>query len=197
MILLSLDPATHYTGYALWQMSELTTKGSRPIVNLTQYGVIRAAKTDWDVRCLELNSKIRNLLVKKQVTDCIGEFPQFQDGARGQNAARGGDTLKLAYLCGSVACGWQLHAFFSKQHDPQSKVAPNVVWLTPTQWKGQLPKDVTAERCHTKYGFLASSEIDKNASDAIMIGDYYMDKFGVFLTVLMEDGQRAVKREDF
>lgn len=169
MKLLTLDPATHYTGYAVWTGEVLT-----------QFGVIRAHKSsNWDVRCLELNSKIRNLIVDQKMTHCVAEFPEFQSGKRGLDAAKAGDTLKLAYLCGSISCGWQLHSALyladsARSPEGREPVEPMVFWVSPSRWKGQLPKDVCAARCHERYGWLAKTEIEKNASDAIMIGDWFL-----------------------
>lgn len=180
MKLLTLDPATHYTGYAVWSDAVLI-----------QFGVIRAHKSsNWDVRCLELNSKIRNLIVDQKMTHCVAEFPEFQSGKRGLDAAKAGDTLKLAYLCGSISCGWQLHSALYLA-DQQRKyptggmdldvpsVEPMIFWVSPSRWKGQLPKDVCAARCHERYGWLAKTEIEKNASDAIMIGDWFLREAGL------------------
>ena len=177
MRLITLDPATHYTGYAIWHGEVLK-----------QFGVIRAHKSsNWDVRCLELNSKLRNLLVEEKMTHCVSEFPEFQSGRRGMDAARAGDTLKLAYLCGSISCGWQLHSALHladsqrKGFSPEGilPVEPMILWVPPSRWKGQLPKDVSAKRCFDKYHWLAKSEIEKNASDAIMIGDWFLMESGL------------------
>lgn len=177
MRLLTLDPATKYTGYALWYGG-----------TLKQFGVLKARSADnWDVRCLEINSKIRNLIIQHGMNLCVAEFPEFQAGRRGMDAARAGDTLKLSYLCGSIACGWQLHAalWLSDQHHhiilPEGREQPEplVRWVTPSQWKGQLPKEVSAQRCLARYDWLAKTEIEKNASDAIMIGDWWLKGINV------------------
>lgn len=172
MKLLALDPATHYTGYALWDEGPIVTKVNT--FTPVQAGVIRVSHEDWDMRCLEMNSKIRNFIVNLDIEYLIAEFPQFQAGNRGMNAARGGDTLKLAYLCGSIACGWQLHQ--AERMKRSKELIPMLRWVTPSQWKGQLPKDITAQRCFQRYGFQATTEIERNISDAIMIGHYWLDK---------------------
>ena len=176
MRLITLDPATHYTGYAIWQEA-----------SLMQFGVMRATKSDnWDIRCLELNSKIRNLIVEMDVSACVAEYPEFQAGQRGMDAARAGDTLKLSFLCGAISCGWQLHSALymsDRVHGvvtPEGREQPDplVQWVRPSTWKGQLPKEVSAQRCFARYGWMAKTEIEKNASDAIMIGDWYLKKKG-------------------
>jgi hypothetical protein len=184
MKMLSLDPATHYTGYALWEQISIETQ--KPVFQLVRYGVMKARQDAWDYRCLEINSKIRNLIVKENLHFCVSEFPQFQAGRRGMDAAMAGDTLKLAYLCGSISTGWQLHVAEQMKKLRKSvesvrneELLPFVEWYTPSQWKGQLPKELTAQRCYAKYGFLARTEIDRNISDAIMIGDFWLKQKGL------------------
>ena len=147
--LLALDPATHVTGYAFFLGGELH-----------QYGVISSSlKGTWEDRCLRMVGGI-NLVVERQgVLDVVvAEFPQFQSGSRGQAASRGGDTLKLACLCGLILARYPTIAEF----------------VTPSEWKGQCPKLITASRCLKRYDVGASSLNDMNYTDAIMIGDYWL-----------------------
>lgn len=165
--LLTLDPATHYTGYAYFE-----SRGDSHM-DLVQYGLMKATKKEeFDIRSLEIASKVRNFIIKQQCTEFALEFPEFQSGSRGAHAARQGDTLKLAFLCGSLVTGWQLHVAQVMAKTRNEVMLPMAVILRPSQWKGQLPKQVSAARCRNTYNVHATKELEYNYSDAIMIGDY-------------------------
>lgn len=175
--LLALDPGTHITGYAYFEQLPPSK------VALTQYGIIRASQDSWDLRCVEINSKIRNFMVTKQCNVCVVEFPQFQAGTRGMAAARGGDTLYLAYLCGTIACGWYLHMAESMR-EKKFLDMPFPTLITPSAWKGQLPKEITSQRCEKLFGIEARKTSEFNYSDAIMLGVYYLKQSQVSLHVV-------------
>ena len=146
MQLLSIDPGTHYTGYALWEQSMNT-------LDLHYYGLIKAGQSDsWKCRAhiiLQMSEGVGHV-----VKDTIIEFPEFQAGGRGMSSSRGGDTLKLAYLCGLLA----------------SRCAHRVKLVTPSEWKGQLSKEMTFARMKKHFPLLEIEyKIDYNWADAIAL----------------------------
>lgn len=170
--MIALDPATRYTGYAVFAINGKAS--------LVRGGVIKAsANEDWDVRCWEVNSALRNLIhVFSQsgtVDRLVMEYPQFQAGTRGVQAVRGGDTLKLAYLCGSLSCGWQLHMAEQMKRFGHVNVHRQIL-VVPSLWKGQLPKAVTEKRCFEQFGIAQKQVVDNNMVDAIMLGAWFIQR---------------------
>lgn len=186
--LIAIDPGSHLTGYAYFEKALVQSDK----MVLAQYGLIRATRKDpFDIRCLEINAKLRNLIVKKHCTNCVIEYPQFQAG-KGMHAARQGDTLILAFLCGSITVGWQLHMVLTQQQTGIFMAMPDLV--KPSQWKGQLPKEITTKRCKDKYGVEHAKKQDHNITDAIMLGDFWVKENNFEVEVPTE---LHATREDF
>jgi len=150
---LALDAATHYTGAAVWVGDG--QRGHR----LTYAGNVRGNGEWWEWRC----HNIVKIIFESLEPDCVViEYPYFQANERGITAARSGDTLKLAFLCGMLT-------------ETAMRLKAVVKLVTYNQWNGQLPKDVTAKRCKEHYGLeFDSNTIENNVSDAIMLGDWYI-----------------------
>jgi hypothetical protein len=148
-------------------------------MGLWKYGLVRAALADtWDIRSLDINSRLRKLIVNVRATHLVIEFPQFQGGIRGTAAARAGDTLKLAYLCGSISCGWQLWVANMMKESKNMMLLPLADLIHPSKWKGQLSKTITDKRCGERYGINSEGPLDNNFVDAIMLGDWYTEEKG-------------------
>jgi hypothetical protein len=175
--LLALDPATRYTGYAYFEQGLLD-----PLLRLTQYGVITSTRKEaFDLRCARLTSKIFDLFTEKECTNLVLEYPEFQAGTKGTHAARKGGTLQLAFLCGSICTSWQVHMARMLKDKGFNLALADLV--TPSQWKGQLPKPVTAKRCTDKYGIRCDmKERSLNFTDAIMLGDFWTGENGLKVT---------------
>jgi len=171
--LLSLDVATHYTGYAFFK--PIAKKDNTFIFYLKQYGNIKGKDKNFDIRCLEINSMVRGFMMGVLPSELLIEYPTFQVGGRGTAASRGGDTLKLAFLCGKIACGWELYIAEMLKKGAHLGLAKRI---TPVQWKGQTTKAITQHRCEKKYGLKMEQKVDDNWVDAIMMGDWYITKSG-------------------
>ena len=141
--ILAVDPGTHYTGYAKLDEGGLS------------YGLIKAGGNNWIDRCERVAHACHSL---GPTHNLVIEWPQFQPGRRGLAAARGGDTLKLAFLCGAIFGRTPNH---------------NIHLITPAEWKGSLPKRVTASRCQREYGLSGRQEIDNNWIDAVMLASWF------------------------
>lgn len=117
-------------------------------------------------KCKWIMDKIRRRFDKHMdgVPYLVGiEFPTFQNSQRGRAAAVQGNTLKLAFVCGFLA---PLFPTIS------------VRLLTPTEWKGTVSKEITAQRLcqHPIYGSqLQRLQLDHNAIDALGIAAYLAD----------------------
>lgn len=167
--LIALDVATHYTGYAYFK--PIAKEGNSLIFYLKRYGNIKGREKELDFRCLEINSVVRSLIMELSPTELVMEFPAYQGGSKGNNASRQGDTIKLAYLCGKIACGWELYIAEMMKHGLRLNLAKR---FTPQQWKGQTTKSITQNRCKKKYGLELEKKVDDNWIDAIMMGDWYI-----------------------
>jgi len=167
-VIMAIDPGTQISGYALFKRTD-----TGPF-QLKQYGLIKVPRgKTFQVRCIEMQFKIRPIFTKHEVTTVVMEYPQFQAGMRGMSAARKGNTLTLAFLCGGITTNWNL---FMLGHFKRTKQELPFVYLTtPSEWKGQLPKAACAKRCFRKYGTVSNyKESDFNWSDAVMIGDWWI-----------------------
>jgi hypothetical protein len=143
MNLLSVDPGTHYTGYAWWDTTHTH-------ITLLKYGLIRATGDDWKKRVYNIKQGIQENF--PEFKSVVVELPEFHAGARGMNASRQGDTLMLAVLCGALMTG-------------------STYFVTPSQWKGQLSKQITAIRMLQYWPELGvKQKIDYNWADAVMLG---------------------------
>lgn len=169
--IVALDVATRYTGYAYFK--PIAKKGDSFLYYLKQYGLIRGREDNFEFRCLEINSAVRNFVMTVCPSEMLLEYPTHQGGGKGNHAARQGDTLKLAYLCGKLSCGWELYV--AEMMKNQVKLGLSKL-VTPQEWKGQTTKAITQKRCEKKYGLTLEKKIDDNWIDAIMMGDWYITK---------------------
>ena len=183
-LFLFLDTATHYTGYALFELSTLDPAKAV----LAGYGLIKAPGKDvvWD-RSLKITAKVSNLIHTLKPGGLVVEYPTFQGGTKGNHAARSGATLQLAYLCGRIAACWEYYVatVYSRnagnpmmeecaQRMGYAKLLPFAIW------NGQRPKHVTCERCEEflelEPGTIDPKSIDNNWVDAMMMGAWYVRK---------------------
>lgn len=170
MTYLFLDTATKYTGYAVFEKSlaDPTT------AMLIQYGLLKGGAGKVDQRIIELSFKFEDLIGEVSPVCVAQEFPYFQGGSRGASAARGGDTLQLARLCGAFEHAWLQMVIAARS----SKIAlPMMMNIKFCQWNGQLPKKVTCERMTLHYDIMADADsTDNNWADAIMMGKWVFEQ---------------------
>lgn len=169
--LISIDPATHYTGYGVYEEAKIQNSGKDFI--LSRFGLIRPTRQKdlWTDRARVITMKFIQLLMQIKPTLCGIEYPEFQGGDRGYTAARRGDILMIAFLCGRLCDAWDSYAI--SMRDPQ--IQPPAL-ITPTQWKGQLPKPITVERVNEFFGLELTNGIENNIADAIGLGKHILEK---------------------
>lgn len=72
----------------------------------------------------------------KKITEVYIEFPGlWGNSAKSYSSSAKGDTFMLAGLCGFLACFFKL-----------KNKNIHVIFISPQQWKGQLPKDALKRR---------------------------------------------------
>lgn len=166
-----LDVATHYTGMAVFTRGEIKP----PIYGLCNYGNISAKHSDeWQDRCLEMSSKISNVIHKVKPGCLVMEYPYFQGGTKGAAASRSGGTLELAYLCGRIAVCWEYYV--AKVWRDTHEIMTPAILTKYSEWAGQVNKKITCRRLKEKYSIDANPEsTDNNWSDAIMMGRWFIE----------------------
>jgi hypothetical protein len=159
--LLSLDPGLGGTGWAYWEI---------PFKQPAKVGVIKVTrKGEWYDRAQAVADEVERLL--KSSTKVVSEFTEFHGAANKSMGWKTGDLQRLTFLCGVIAGRIHPHPFLP---------------VTTSGWKGQLPKQVAAERCKQIIGLnicnkLGLPEIksksDTHAWDAVGIGLWALGRF--------------------
>lgn len=160
---LSLDPSVHNVGWSLVNPGKST----------------REKAWRWGTFKLEGNSLEMKLIhLRDQIIETVGEFeflitekPAFFSSERGQIAAHMNYTINLAAVNYYIA-GW-----FHMDHRHHFAITAN-------QWKGSVPKAVTARRFlryfeHFSKAKLAS--IDEHGIDAVMLHYFWLHTTAAYL----------------
>jgi hypothetical protein len=152
--LMSLDPSINNCGMAIWDMA---TK------NLIARALLHPKKGNKDNEYDKSESileQIREFIKMYGITHMILEVPEHWAVA-GFEARETGSIAKLCFVCGMI--------YSLKNQLEEFKV------VVPRGWKGQLPKEVVANRLQeeymTKYD-IDMQKMDKNVMDAIGIGHF-------------------------
>lgn len=119
-----VDPGIMGTGYA--QVCE--------DINAIESGVIDPRKTwTWDQNARLIVARFIAIVNGKKPSRIVFEFPEFWETPKGHASAAKGDLFKLAFLIGGLSqIAWKMSA------------CP--VYVSPREWKGQLPKSLVITR---------------------------------------------------
>lgn len=175
MSIVSIDPGTMYSAYALFKEPRLNSPAQHEVF-LSHYGLIRAKtnEKDWALRAEEIAAKLgQAVMLQHKPSVLVIEFPCFQGGERGFAAARAGDTLKLAYLCGILSMMWKSYAAMTSQQKELVQVHRPVL-ISPMAWKDALPKHIVRQRVNETFHLELQSGIEENISDAIGLGQFFL-----------------------
>ena len=197
-MMLFLDTATTYTGYALIEVNEIDPS----IAYLAGYGLFKAPKGKVGMRCKVMTSKISNIIHTVKPGLLVQEYPTIQGGAKGVSASRSGGILHLAYLCGKIDSCWDLYLAMIAAHNQMN---PNLdklmdifsygVNLTYREWNGQTPKKATCRRCEEflgwKEGSIDAASIENNWADAMMMGVWYCQKKLMLKVLIGKEAERV------
>ena len=151
--MISVDPGTGGTGYAVW-------KGNQ----LKNYGTIHFHSNceTWEQKMKDIGLKFLDMLRdNKPAHTIVMESPVFMRGTGGYMVASAGDLCKLAMLTGHLAA--RVYDRF---------IGTQLTLVEPSKWKGQLPKNVVARRVQNLIPSIdfKSLRISNHAMDAIGIG---------------------------
>lgn len=151
--LMSIDPSINNLGVAVWNVSDK---------KVIFYGLVRPVKEFREnefEKSWFMMQEIKRLIKSYVVSDVIMEIPEHWAVA-GFEAREKGSMTKLMFVCGML---------YSLRD-----VVYSFDLVVPRKWKGQLPKDVVANRLYKNYLSMGIDlkNINNNVLDAIAIGHY-------------------------
>lgn len=118
---------------------------------------------------MDLVERIGDLLLSEGVEKLdfmITERPAFFSSERGQVAAHQNYTIDLAAIAFYVA-GW-----YHMDHRRHFAITAN-------QWKGSVPKEVTARRFFRDFPHAKAGELSEHAIDAMMLHRFWLTEYAV------------------
>ena len=161
--ILAIDPSINFLGYSVFDREEYDKnkekkKHPNPILSklLTskELGVLKA---NYIIKSKAMFEHLRGIQKVFGGCDIILEIPEYQ-GDSSYMARESGSVEKLTFLCGML-CSLDY-----------------VITYTPTQWKGQVPKDVMQKRLSRYITEVDMLKLNHNIADAVGIGYYYLTR---------------------
>jgi len=149
---LCLDPGIGGTGYAMFESLRIRQEAPGMVCC---HGVIKTQERQWQSGAEDLSGKLIGVLEALKPDIVAMEIPEMWQSSTSHSSAASGDLFKLCYLCGMF--GEVARQFCMK----------SPILLRPTEWKGQLPKEVVIQRIKIIYPMLSVFSHD---ADAIGIG---------------------------
>jgi Holliday junction resolvasome RuvABC endonuclease subunit len=150
--LLSIDPGLDGTGWALWDENwELGPHVSNAVPS--------KGHMEWNERAHYIATYLSELAKKETPCQVASEYPAFFQSAGGQTTAASGALVKLTYLVGCIGM-----AMYDLGYDLQL--------VSPTAWKGQLPKTVVEGRIRKIFPGWQPTRKASHEWDAVGIGAY-------------------------
>jgi len=160
--LMSIDPSINNLGMAIWDM---------PSKKLLMYKLVHPkphCRNNEYAKSLSMSDQLREWAKAYVVNHVVLEVPEHW-AVGGFEARETGSIAKLCFVCGLV---------YAMQYDMET-----FELVAPRGWKGQLPKDVMANRLKeeywTKYQIDMTGEytatkkkLNENVADAIGIGHF-------------------------
>lgn len=152
--LMSIDPSINNLGVAIWDIEQ------EQLLDHRLLHPKKEAKNNEYAKSLSMLRQLQNLIEKFSVNNIICEVPEHWAIA-GFEARETGSIAKLCFVCGMI---YSLH-----------DTLESCEVVVPRGWKGQLPKEVVANRLFDeymeKYG-IDMVKMNPNVMDAIGIGHY-------------------------
>lgn len=153
----TIDPSINYTGIALHCNYDLLEYDLiRPVKDARKEFITKAGSVTKQVQT-KIYGYINKYDIDIERLLIVYELPEHW-GIAGFHAREKGSMQKLQFLCGSL----------------QSLLGDdfNVRCLTPSVWKGQIPKNVMKNRIKKDYPKVNFDDIRHDVMDAIGIGSY-------------------------
>jgi hypothetical protein len=170
MALVGIDPSLRFLGWARAKVE--WSKGKRKMC-LTGSGLlIGDKKLEWVERACSIVQQLLEKNIVRNEDTVVLELPQRFFGRRGQRGLLAESVQKLYFLVGYMGGVFEF-------------IGCNVVFTRPSEWKGQVSKEITKERVVRRIGGIPSSVRQmsvrqaSNIYDAIGLIIWYMEKKGV------------------
>lgn len=140
---LSVDPSINNMGIAVWKSRKLVYWDLlHPTIKTT----------DYKSKAINLFTQIKDIYEELKDCQIICEGQQSFGPIRGFMARESGSIQKLYFVTGLIAS-------FS-----------DTLIVTPAEWKGQMSKEICANRLDKLYPEIKPKELDNNVCDAICLG---------------------------
>jgi hypothetical protein len=149
--LMSIDPSINNLGVAIWNINTEQLLDHRLLHPKKEH------KTSEYAKSLSMLRQLQDLIKQFEVNHMICEVPEHW-AVGGFEARETGSIAKLCFVCGMI---YSLHDTLD--------VCEVVV---PRGWKGQLPKEVVANRLFDEY-------MEKYAIDMVKMNPNVMDAIGI------------------
>lgn len=151
--ILAVDPSINSCGYAVFENNQIS-----PILyNIISSKSLNTQDFEYIAKSRAMFEKVRT--IQSQFKDCkiILEVPEYRKSAY---IARESDAIvKLSFVCGMISSLENVHHY------------------TPSQWKGQVPKEVMRKRLANYITDIDIMHIKQHdVVDAIGLGYYYITK---------------------
>lgn len=174
MRILALDPSVHNVGWCRVDTSKQSLR------RIWQWGTFKLEGNSLEMKVLDLIQRIKADVGSFDML--VTEKPMFFSSERGQIAAHMNYTIDLAAVNYYVA-GW-----FHMDHRTHFAITAN-------QWKGSVPKDVTARRFFRDFPKVKSIAISEHAIDAAMMLRYWIESMAMYLPSMpIADLSRAISQ---
>jgi len=153
--LLSIDPGTRKTGWAIFRNSKYLTSGAI---------IIKDKSLSWLQRNDVVGTRFDNLLSSYKINTVVIEEPGlFIMSVKGRAASNSGSILKLTALVHSLRVVARTRGI-------------EVVLMPVRKWKGNVPKEITQRRIKRHLG-IDVKQLDE--SDSVGLGMYYIKHFNM------------------
>ena len=147
-----IDPGILGTGWAVFPEPE-----EERFTKWTESGVVAPRNKTWTWKVWNIVGKIDSVIKDNLfIQTVVIEFPIVRSDAKSVASSRRGDLLKLTYLIGRMATVIQ------------AVVPYEPILITPSEWKGQLPKPQVIKRIKRAFG--DDIKIRNHEADAIGMG---------------------------
>lgn len=159
---LSIDPGTKITGWAVFEVDEIKHAGKYVCSSSIKYKP-SYPKKGWLDRIEYMVARMINLVQSYGIDKVVIEQPEVFMRGRGVGASNSGAVVKLAGLVFAMK-----YAIIYSRKKRKAKVCQLV---SVRKWKGNIPKEVTQRRIKKH---LRLSITENNEADAVGLGSWYI-----------------------
>ena len=157
---LAIDPSINNVGWSLFD-SKAPSK-----CEAWRWGTIHPTGVNLEMRITDTIQQLSDTFAWDVLDFLITERPAFFSSERGQIAAHMNYTIDLAAVSYYIA-GW-----FHMDHRKHFAITAN-------QWKGSVPKAITARRFFAAFPKVDTRTLDEHAIDAMMLHKWWLENVAV------------------